>query len=145
MPPAAIGSRAEAMQGDGSAEQAGGEDPTGQSGGTMSQQHDSVGGLMFAVLVYSALLAPPPDTSGIRADLVMAAAVEEFVAELPSARPPEPFRTMLEDLGQDCYGCRVRADRRLTEGSRADVRWLFWGRHRETRRSSSDRTASYGT
>jgi hypothetical protein len=35
MQPAAIQSRAEAMQGEGSAEQAGGEDPTGQSGGTM--------------------------------------------------------------------------------------------------------------
>jgi hypothetical protein len=71
-----------------------------------------------------------------RADLVMAAAVEAFVAELPGARIPEPFPSAIEDLGADCYGCRERASKRLAamvtaEGGCA-TRWLFWGRrHRD--------------
>jgi hypothetical protein len=74
---------------------------------------------------------PPPGSQvARRADLVMQAAVEDFVrTAVPKSRPPQPFRSMIDQVGGDCYGCRNRAAKRLRAASAADPRWLFWGRH----------------
>jgi hypothetical protein len=81
----------------------------------------------LAAIILS-LLGCQTDPSAVRADLVMMAAVEEFAARQPGARPPEPFRSLIAALGQDCYKCRERASRRLAAASATDLRWLFWGR-----------------
>ena len=79
-------------------------------------------------LALSLMLVGQPDPSVCRADLVFSAAVEQFAAGRPGARPPEPFRSLIASLGADCYGCRQRASRRLAAASAADPRWLFWAR-----------------
>jgi hypothetical protein len=76
--------------------------------------------------------AGPPaagTVAAVRTDLVCAAAVEDFVrSTVPTARAPEPFRTLIFHLGAECYTCRELAGRKLRAAAAADRRWLFWGR-----------------
>lgn len=62
-------------------------------------------------------------------DLDFMSAVESWVA----ATPPEPFLSLIEHLGSDCYTCREIASRKLQAACTGDgARWLFWGRrHRD--------------
>ena len=72
------------------------------------------------------LSLPPSPTS---ADLDMANAVELSVMAMDrSARPPERFRRMIDDLTNDCFAFRQKASARLQMASYGDLRWLFWGR-----------------
>jgi len=81
---------------------------------------------MTALLLTAALLTAGP----CRADLEFTDAVEQFVrTERPRAEPPEPFRSYLVQLGDQCYRCRDRAAAELRAASAADPRWLMWGRH----------------
>src|SRR5262249_11488751 len=64
------------------------------------------------------------------AELEFTHAVERFVMTAePDRRPPEPWRTLLEDLGNDCWRYRDAAQKRIERTARADPRWLFWGRY----------------
>jgi len=73
---------------------------------------------------------PAETQAARRADLEFTDAVESFVrAARPRAEPPEPYRSLLRDLGGPCYRCRDRATARLRESSAGDTRWLLWGRH----------------
>jgi hypothetical protein len=66
----------------------------------------------------------------VRADLMCAAAVEDFVrAACPAAGPPQVYHKLIDNLGAECFTCREIAGRRLREAcSGGDLRWLFWGR-----------------
>jgi hypothetical protein len=85
---------------------------------------------MHALLLTAALLTGQPT----RADLVMAAAVEDFVRTAdPDRGSPEPYRSLIAGLGADCWSCRERASRKLrTAAVPIDgvngLHWLFWGR-----------------
>jgi hypothetical protein len=66
----------------------------------------------------------------VRADLEFTDAVEYFVRDaVRSARPPEPFLSLLGLLGAPCYRCRDLAGQQLRSVSAGDCRWLLWGRH----------------
>jgi hypothetical protein len=82
------------------------------------------------VILLAGILAIGQTASERRADLVLQAAVEEFVRRQPGARPPEPYRSLIRQLGTDCYGCRERASKRLAAACSTPYgfRWLFWGR-----------------
>jgi hypothetical protein len=82
------------------------------------------------LILLLALLSQPPS----RDDMAMQNAVESFVitASKRSASPPEPFRTLIEQMGDPCYKCREKATRDLEAASKGDLRWLFWARrHRD--------------
>ncbi len=73
-----------------------------------------------------------PQTPPFLADLEFAMAVEESVMGEPGARPPEPYKGLIERLGSDCFQCREITSQKLLRASRFDQRWLFWGRkHRD--------------
>jgi len=81
---------------------------------------------MTAVLLTAFLLTARP----ARADLEFIDAVEYFVrTSRPRAEPPEPYRSLLIDLGDGCFRCRDRAATALRGASGNDLRWLMWGRH----------------
>lgn len=72
------------------------------------------------------IIAAPPS----RADLEFINATEDFVRTvLPTTCPPEPAYWQIKRLGSDCWRCREIAGRKLLEDSKADPRWLLWGRH----------------
>jgi hypothetical protein len=85
---------------------------------------------MTPVLISAAILAALPPAAR-RADLELTDAVEHFVrSAIPTARPPQPWRTAIGALGAECWSCRERATRKLRNASTpADMRWLLWGRH----------------
>ena len=81
---------------------------------------------MTALLLAAVLLTAGPS----RADLEFIDAVEQFVrTSHPRAEPPEPYRSLLGDLGAPCYKCRAAAAGRLRANGDEVVRWLMWGRH----------------
>jgi hypothetical protein len=62
-------------------------------------------------------------------DLTFVRGVEEFViAAEPGRRPPEPYRGLIERLGDPSWREREAASKGLQEVSAVDHRWLFWGR-----------------
>jgi hypothetical protein len=64
-----------------------------------------------------------------RGDLEFTAAVESFVqVTRPDAAPPEPYRGLIERLGDSSWRERDAASRQLQAASMTDQRWLFWGR-----------------
>lgn len=64
-----------------------------------------------------------------RGDLEFVRGVEEFViAAEPGRRPPEPYRGLIDRLGDPSWRQREETSRRLEDVSAADHRWLFWGR-----------------
>jgi hypothetical protein len=87
------------------------------------------------VLIIAAQIAGLPATATeAHRDVMLMAAVEETVERwCPGHRPPEPYRTLIEHLGAECYKCRELASRRLRNASTdGSVRWLFWARrHRD--------------
>jgi len=81
----------------------------------------------------SSTLRRDPPVGGAAArcgDLEFQDAVEQFVRiSRPGHRPPEPYRSLLDDLGAPCFKCRDRATGQLLVASAVDLRWLMWGRH----------------
>jgi hypothetical protein len=73
------------------------------------------------------------DAATLRNDLEFVRGVEEFViAAAPGRRPPEPYRELIERLGDPSWPEREAASRELCATSAYDQRWLFWGRlHRD--------------
>jgi len=83
---------------------------------------------MIQCLLFLALLGFGGDRP-TQADLDLQYAVESWVQSVePSRLPPEPFRHMIDDLGNDCFLYRQAASKRLESASRGNIRWLFWGR-----------------
>ena len=79
-------------------------------------------------LVLAMWLGWPPTL----ADLEFTMAVEESVMAEPGTALPEPFKGLIERLGDPCYHCREIASQKFQAASRFDQRWLFWGRkHRD--------------
>ena len=71
----------------------------------------------------------PSANEAARGDLEFVRGVEEFViAAEPGRRPPEPYRGLIERLGDSCWREREAASRGLQAASAVDQRWLFWGR-----------------
>ena len=65
-------------------------------------------------------------------DLEFTMAVEESVMAEPATAPPDPYKVLIERLGEPCYHCREIVSREFQAASRFDQRWLFWGRkHRD--------------
>ena len=63
-------------------------------------------------------------------DLAFKGAVETFAAEASQQKPPEPFASLIDQLGWDCYTARQIGYERLIGAIRRnlrDARWLFWG------------------
>lgn len=64
-----------------------------------------------------------------RADLEFQHAAEEFViASAPGHEIPQPYRTMVQNLGCEFWLNRENAARLLESRIRPHVRWLFWAR-----------------
>ena len=64
-----------------------------------------------------------------RGDLEFVRGVEEFViAAEPGKVPPEPYRGLIERLGNPSWREREAASKGLQAASAVDQRWLFWGR-----------------
>ena len=73
-------------------------------------------------------LSPSADEAA-RGDLEFVRGVEEFViAAEPGRRPPEPYRGLIERLGDPSVARARGRLRGLQEASAEDQRWLFWGR-----------------
>ena len=85
---------------------------------------------MGSILVLSLVAQVSPSADEIaRNDLEFVRSVEEFViAARPGRRPPEPYRGLIERLGNSCWREREHASRQLETASAVDQRWLFWGR-----------------
>jgi hypothetical protein len=85
---------------------------------------------MVSILAVS--LAAQFSTSADQAalgDLAFVRGVEEFVlAAEPGRRPPEPYRGLIERLGDPLWREREAASKGLQAVSAVDQRWLFWGR-----------------
>ncbi len=89
---------------------------------------------MVLILVVSLVAQFSPSTNEIaRGDLEFVRGVEEFViAARPGQGPPEPYRGLIEQLGDSSWRKREAASKRLQAESVVDQRWLFWGRvHRD--------------
>lgn len=82
---------------------------------------------MLALLLTIAVTQTPAPSPILR-DLEFTAAVEASIASEPGTAPPEPFGSLIRDLGDSSYRKREAASAKLTEASRGDVRYLFWGR-----------------
>jgi hypothetical protein len=84
------------------------------------------------VLILAATLAAqssPSSNEAARGDLEFARGVEEFViAAAPGGSPPEPYRGLIDRLGDSSWRERDAASRQLQAASMTDQRWLFWGR-----------------
>jgi hypothetical protein len=89
---------------------------------------------MIAILA-AALAAQfsPSANAAARGDLEFIRGVEEFVLSAePDRGLPEPYRGLIERLGDPSWCERNAATRRLQAASAVDQRWLFWGRrHRD--------------
>jgi hypothetical protein len=85
---------------------------------------------MVSILAVSLVVQFSPSTNEIaRGDLEFIRGVEEFViAARPGQRPPEPYRGLIERLGDPSWREREAASQRLEAASAMDQRWLFWGR-----------------
>jgi hypothetical protein len=85
---------------------------------------------MVSILAISLVAQVSPSTSEVaRGDLEFVRAVEEFViAARPGQRPPEPYRKLIERLGDSSWREREAASKQLEAASAVDQRWLFWGR-----------------
>jgi hypothetical protein len=71
----------------------------------------------------------PTAHEGTRRDLEFMRGVEEFViASEPRQAPPEPYRGLIERLGDPSWREREAASKELQTASAQDQRWLFWGR-----------------
>ena len=64
----------------------------------------------------------------VATDIEFTMAVEESIRAEGRDIVPEPFRSMIGHLADDCWKCRELATRQLTEASRNDQRWLMWAR-----------------
>lgn len=86
---------------------------------------------MIAILAFSlAAQLPAPAGEVSRGDLEFVRGVEEFVIAAGSGRrPPEPYRGLIDRLGDPSWREREGASRQLEEMPPEDRRWLFWGRH----------------
>jgi hypothetical protein len=84
---------------------------------------------MVSILAVSlAAQLSPSAGDAARGDLEFVRGVEEFViAAGEDHRPPEPYRGLIERLGDRSWREREAASRGLQEASAADQRWLFWG------------------
>lgn len=85
---------------------------------------------MMLPLTFSLALFFGPPT---RADLDFVMASEESIMAFaepgtPRYTPPEPFGTLIRQLGDERWWTREHASRELTRWSIADQRWLFWAR-----------------
>jgi hypothetical protein len=85
---------------------------------------------MVSILAVSlAAQVSPATVEAARGDLAFVRGVEEFVLGAdPGGRPPEPYRGLIERLGDPAWREREAASEALQEVSAADHRWLFWGR-----------------
>ncbi len=85
---------------------------------------------MGSILVLSLVAQISPSADEVaRGDLEFVRSVEEFViAVRPGPGPPEPYRGLIERLGDSCWRERENASRQLETASAVDQRWLFWGR-----------------
>jgi hypothetical protein len=82
---------------------------------------------ILAITLVAQVSAPADEVS--RGDLEFIRGVEEFViAARPGRRPPEPYRELIERLGDPSWRERDAASQRLQAVSAMDQRWLFWGR-----------------
>jgi hypothetical protein len=82
---------------------------------------------IVAIGLAAQLLAPAGEVG--RGDLEFIRGVEEFViAASPGRRPPEPYRGLIERLGDPSWRGRESASRELEATPAADRRWLYWGR-----------------
>jgi len=85
--------------------------------------------LITALLTQYPEPAPRSVNDVARSDLEFTRAVEEFVLSSGQGQgPPEPYRGLIERLGDPSWRERDAATKGLQEASATDQRWLFWGR-----------------
>jgi hypothetical protein len=78
----------------------------------------------LTIVLLTFVLPPAPDYGFVRAQ-------EDFVIDCAGGAkihslPDEP-RRMLSQLGSDCWRCRERSRKEITQGGAATLPWLFWG------------------
>jgi hypothetical protein len=86
--------------------------------------------LAFAMLQQPVVTIPPPAYSPFTTkhhDITFMCSVEQSIAREHGKAPPEPFASLIEELGSECYVLRESSYDRLVKASAKNPRWLFWG------------------
>src|SRR5262249_17251115 len=99
---------------------------------------------MLSILAVGLVAQISPSTNETaRGDLEFVRGVEEFVMTArPGPKPPEPYRGLIERLGDSSWCERDAASKQLQAASAVDQRWLFWGRQHPAPKSANAPTRS---